>query len=74
MPAISIIGLFGEKPAARDEALKVLTQTVSARPQMFWETDHLKLTVTDASGLALFSLLLSSHDAPALSKDRPGAV
>ena len=65
--------LLVDLPAARREALKVLTQAVMNWPDEFWRTHQYSVTVTDQTGLALFTLNLSVQEAAALGggHDRP---
>jgi hypothetical protein len=60
--------------AARVEAVKVLVQVLSARPQDFWETGCFSVTVTDRTGLTLFSIMVSNADAPSVQRWDPGTA
>ena len=52
---------------ARVEAVKILAQTLRDKPAEFWRHEHLEVSVTDPSGLILFCVRASAHDAPVLS-------
>ena len=62
--------LLVDLTAARREALKVITEAVMNWPDEFWRTQQYSVTVTDHSGLALFTLNLSVQDAAALGGGR----
>jgi len=50
---------------ARREAARVLGEMLKEQPDAFWADGGLTLTVTDARGLALFTLDVSATVAPA---------
>jgi hypothetical protein len=58
--------LLPDLEAARFEALKILTQILTARPQEFLRTGFFRVTVADEGGLDLFSLTLSKADSAAV--------
>lgn len=56
--------------AARAAAIQVLTDRLSGSPQTFWDTESFRVTVTDDTGLTLFTLQLSATLAPVLRRSR----
>jgi len=58
--------------AARLEAVRVLGELLRERPELFWDHECFRLTVTDGSALTLFILELGVVTSPAAAKRRAG--
>lgn len=61
---------FGSPTEAKTEAVRMMGEVLKDVSTEFWDTQALKLIVTDEQGLILFGLDLSAIEAPALSASR----
>ena len=61
---------FDSATAAKIEAVRMMGEVLKDQATEFWDTQALKLIVTDETGLILFVLDLSAVEAPALSAAR----
>jgi len=53
--------------AAKRHALALMAQTLVSRPDRFWETGVCQATVTDETGVSLFTVTVEAVLAPALT-------
>lgn len=53
--------------AARMHAVRHIGELLKERPGEFWQDSHLSLTVTDESGLTLFTIEVEARNSPALN-------
>lgn len=59
--------------AAKDTAVRVMTESLQGRPGLFWEEEAFSIVVTDDDRLSLFTVDMSVSYAPALSPGGHGA-
>ena len=52
--------------AAREQAVKFAGEYINHRPEAVWLGDELRLEVTDANRLLLFTLIVAGVDSPAV--------
>lgn len=61
---------FPDLRAARGEAVRLLGELLRDEGDEFWTKPNVKVTVTDATGLVLWTLETSGQQSPAVSAGR----
>ena len=51
---------------ARCHAVKMIADVLCESPEMYWEHECYRVTVTDETGLTLFTVEMNSTDSPAI--------
>jgi hypothetical protein len=60
-------------PMARCHAVKMIADVLCGSPESYWEHECYRVTVTDATGLMLFTVEMVSTDSAAVGPKRDAA-